>query len=633
MFEAIVIVDSDDELDEPGPSRKRSITSANVGTAGGPWTGESDGVVEIDQEGFERSKRRRFGYEGDDEEVDKAVMGPKLESGSNEAASQKMDEDEQDIRSDLATVGTSDVATSTLSQATHLGLARQQTQPPSTPQIESPSTSQTTTLIQTRPQSQPRLRLEPQLQFRNVPRLRLVVNGHAGGSSSSSSSVLTTKQDANGTGPQGDHSTQHDRSSVSDASGTSVDGKGRDKEKESKQVDDKPASLVERVKSVMRGDFGLGAQKGLQDLRDSYIVVGADDARNKTVQVERQRAADARTQPQIRVEASCKRMEDDRAGTDKETMPVNGGGAEGRPETTIPVKPVPEEVLPIVGTATQTVPSLEERNGGHPLPTQGPVMPTQEVAVPLKGSAAMIVDSPIQAPSSRSSPLLSGPMEMEVDEGDVTGRDEVNGMKDLLIKKDSEERDEQESTRVLRRRDGEAASATSPTPPSFEPIDRNTEVIRGSRHNAQGVYPKIERRALRFPDPTHLPRFIDISRHRHNAFQCIPATRMTSVALMNSLAKLHRQSDSNVTFQMALGYAANGRMGDDTTPAYNPCPNSMLAPSSSVLLDLEGSESKYYPHPAGRDGWVRIPVEMKVQDKTVIKPCTPDGKPLRFKSS
>jgi hypothetical protein len=59
----------------------------------------------------------------------------------------------------------------------------------------------------------------------------------------------------------------------------------------------------------------------------------------------------------------------------------------------------------------------------------------------------------------------------------------------------------------------------------------------------------------------------------------------------------------------------------------------MLAPSSSVLLDLEGSESKYYPHPAGRDGWVRVPVEMKVQNKTIIKPCTPDGKPLRFKSS
>jgi hypothetical protein len=638
MFEAIVIVDSDDELDEPGPSRKRSITSANVGTAGGPWTGESDGVVEIDQEGFERSKRRRFEYEGDNEEVDKAIVGPKLELGSNEAASQKMDEDEQDIRSDLATVGTSDVATSTLSQATHLEPARHQTQPPSTPQIKSPSTSQTTTQIlhfQTRPQSQPRLRLEPQLQFRHVPRLRLVVNGHAAGSSSSSSSVLTTKQDANGTGPQGDHSTQRDRSSVSDASGTSVDGKGKDEEKESNQVDDKPASLVERVKSVMRGDFGLGAQKGLQDLRDSYIVVGADDARNKTVQVERQRAADARTQPQIRVEASCKRMEDDRAGTDKETMPVNGGGAEGRPETTIPVKPVPEEVLPIVGTATQTVPSLEEeeRSGGHSLPTQGPVVPTQEVAVPLKGSAAMIVDSPTQASSSRSSPLPSVAMEMEVDEGDVTERDEVNGMKDLLIKKDSEERDEQESTRVLRRRDGETVSATSLTPPTFEPIDEDTEVIRGPRPNAQGIYPKIERRALRFPDPKHLGQFIDISRHRHNAFQCIPATRMTSLSLMNSLAKLHRQSDSNVTFQMALGYAANGRMGDETTPAYNPYPNSMLAPSSSVLLDLEGSESKYYPHPAGRDGWVRVPVEMKVQDKAIIKPCTPDGKPLRFKSS
>jgi hypothetical protein len=461
------------------------------------------------------------------------------------------------------------------------------------------------------------------------------VNGHAGGSSSSSSSVLTTKQDANGTGPQGDHSTQRDRSSVSDASGTSVDGKGKDKEKESKQVDDKPTSPVERVKSVMRGDFGSRAQKGLQDLRDSYVAMRADDARNKTVQVEWQRAADARAQPQIRAEAECKRMEDDRAGTDQETMPVNGGGAEGRPETTIPVKPVPEEVSPVVGTATQTVPSLEEeeRSGGHPLPTQGPVVPTQEVAVPLKGSAAMIVDSPTQSSSSRSSPLPSVAMGMEVDEGDVTGRDQVDGMKELLIKKDSEERDEQESTRVLRRRDGETASATSFTPPTFEPIDEDTEVIRGSRPNAQGVYPKIERRALRFPDPTHLPQFLDISRHRHNAFQCIPATRMTSLSLMNSLAKLHRQSDSNVTFQMALGYAANGRMGDDTTPAYNPCPNSMLAPSSSVLLDLEGSESKYYPHPAGRDGWVRVPVEMKVQDKTIVKPCTPDGKPLRFKSS
>lgn len=632
MFEAIVIVDSDDELDEPGPSRKRSITSANVGTAGGPWTGESDGVVEIDQEGFERSKRRRFGYEGDNAEVDKAIVGPKLELGSNEAASQKMDEDEQDIRSDLATVGTSDVATSTLSQATHLELARHQTQPPSTPQIKSPSTSQTTTQIQTRPQSQPRLRLEPQLQFRNVPRLRLVVNGHAGGSSSSSSSVLTTKQDANGTGPQGDHSTQRDRSSVSDASGTSVDGKGKDKEKESNQADDKPTSLVERVKSVMRGDFGSRAQKGLQDLKVSYVASRADDARNKTMQVERHSAADARTQHQIRAEAERKRMEVDRAGTDRETMPVNGGGAEGRPETTIPVKPVPEEVSPVVGTATQTVPSLEERNGDHPLPTQGPVVPTQKVAVPLKGSTAMIVDSPTQASSSRSSPL-SVAMEMEVDEGDVTGRDGVDGMKDLLIKKDSEERDEQESTRVLRRRDGEAASADSPTTFVSEPVDGNTEVIRGPRPNAQGVYPKIERRALRFPDPTHLPQFIDISRHRHNAFRCIPAIRMTSLALMNSLAKLHRQSDSNVTFQMALGYAANGRMVDDTTPAYNPLPNSMLAPSSSVLLDLEGSESKYYPHPAGRDGWVRVPVEMKVQNKTIIKPCTPDGKPLRFKSS
>ena len=631
MYQAIVIVDSDDEVDEPGPSRKRSITSANVGTAGGPWTGESDGVVEIDQEDFERSKRRRFGYEGDDEEVDKAVVGPKLELGSNGTASQKMDEDEQDIRSDLATVGTSDVATSTLSQATRLEPAPCQIHPPSTSHIKSPSPSQSTARNQ--PQSQPRLRLEPQLQFKNVPRLRLIVNGHAGSSSSPSSSVLSTKQDANGTGPQGDHSTRRNGSNVSDASAVPLDGKGKGKEKESTQVDDKAPSLVERVKSVMRGDFGSRAQKGLQDIRDSYVAMRADDARNKTVQVERQRAADARTQPQIRAEASCKRIEDDRAGTDKETMPVDGVETEGRPESTIPVQAVPKEVSPAIGTATQTVPPLEERNGDHPLPTQGLAMPTQEVAGHPKGLAAMIVDSPTQDSSSRSSPLSSIGLKMEIDEGDVTGRDEVNGMKELLIKKDSEERDEQESRRVLRRRDGETVSATSPTPPTFEPIDGDTEVIRGSRPNAQGVYPKIERRALRFPDPTHLPQFIDISRHRHNAFQCIPATRMTSLALMNSLAKLHRQSDSNVTFQMALGYAANGRMGDDTTPAYNPCPNSMLAPSSSVLLDLEGSESKYYPHPAGRDGWVRVPVEMKVQDKTIVKPCTPDGKPLRFKSS
>jgi hypothetical protein len=615
MFEAIVIVDSDDELDEPGPSRKRSITSANVGTAGGPWTGESDGVVEIDQEGFERSKRRRFGYEGDDEEVDKAVMGPKLELGSNEAATQKMDEDEQDIRSDLATVGTSDVATSTLSQATHLGLARQQTQPPSTPQIESPSTSQTTTQIQTRPQSQPRLRLEPQLQFRNVPRLRLVVNGHAGGSSSSSSSVLTTKQDANGTGPQGDHSTQRDGSSVSDASAVPLDGKGKSRERES----GKPENVGGAT--VYDPTWDAKTRKALVD----KLLGGSAESQIISI-IERSAA-------RIRGEAERKRVAVDTAATHEQAAPVNGGGTEGRSVETIPMKPVPKEVSPVLETVALTVPSLEERNGDHPLTTQDPVVLTQEIALPPKGSAAMIVDSPTHVSSSRSSPLSSGAMEMEVDEGDVTGRDEVNGMKDLLIKKDSEERDEQESTRVLRRRDGEAASAGSPTTPVSEPVDRNTEVIWGPHPNAQGVYPKIERRALRFPDPTHLSRFIDISRHRHNAFQCIPASRMTSLSLMNSLAKLHRQSDSNVTFQMALGYAANGRMGDDTTPAYNPCPNSMLAPSSSVLLDLEGSESKYYPHPAGRDGWVRVPVEMKVQDKTIIKPCTPDGKPLRLKSS
>ncbi|KAG7528614.1 hypothetical protein FFLO_06037 [Filobasidium floriforme] len=612
MYQAIIIVDSDDEVDEPGPSRKRSITSANVGTAGGPWTGESDGVVEIDQEDFERSKRRRFGYEGDDDEVDKAVVGTKFELASNGTASQKMDEDEQDIRSDLATVSTSDVATSTLSQATRLEPVPCQIKPPSTSHIKSPSTSQTTTQIQTRPQSQPRLRLEPQLQFKNVPRLRLVVKGHAGGSSLSSSSVLNTKQDANGTGPQGDHSTQHDRSSVSDASAAPLVGKGKNRERESA----KPVN--EGGATVYDPSWDAKTRKAFVD----KLLGGSAESQIVSI-IERSAA-------QIRGEAERKRVAVDTAATHEQAVPVNGGGTEGRSAETIPVKPVPKEVSPVLETATLTIPSLEGRNGDYPLPTQGPMVPTQDIAVPPKGSAAMIVDSPTQASSSRSTPLSSVAMEMEVDEGDVTGRDEVNGMKDLLIKKNSEERDEQESTRVLRRRDGEAASADSPTTHVSEPVDGNTEIIRGPRPNAQGVYPKIERRALRFPDPTHLPQFIDISRHRHNAFQCIPATRMISLALMNSLAKLHRQSDSNVTFQMALGYAANGRMGDDTTPAYNPCPNSMLAPSSSVLLDLEGSESKYYPHPAGRDGWVRVPVEMKVQDKTIIKPCTPDGKPLRF---
>ena len=155
------------------------------------------------------------------------------------------------------------------------------------------------------------------------------------------------------------------------------------------------------------------------------------------------------------------------------------------------------------------------------------------------------------------------------------------------------------------------------------------ETIRGPRPDAKGVWPTIERRPLRFPDPV-LSCFIDISRHRHNLPVCPPAQRMTSRALMTCLANQHRQSDSKVTFQMALGYAANGRMGDESLPACNMYPDSLTPSSSPALFSIESSERRYYPHPAGREGWIRVPVDLTIQDKTVVVPCAPDGKLLRF---
>lgn len=204
----------------------------------------------------------------------------------------------------------------------------------------------------------------------------------------------------------------------------------------------------------------------------------------------------------------------------------------------------------------------------------------------------------------------------------------VDTIEDLHIGNTSD----QEERRVLRSRNDAETPATVNEEAAAKVDERmdelETETIRGPRADSKGVFPTIVRRPLRFPDPK-LPRFIDISRHRHNLPVCLEASRMTSKALMQRLAAHHRQSDSRVTFMMALGYAANGRMGDDALAACNMYPDSML-PTGPALFPPDHSERKYYIHPASR-GWERVPVEPTVRDKTVVVPCAPDGKLLRFK--